>query len=251
MFVTVGVPSQNLDGKRKDGQESIRLSIVARVIDQNDTEPDRYHSWTVTKVYEAEALDEARKDGTLVVGDTEELRLPAGNYELIIAVRDDETGRMGTAKTIVTAPDFQLPFSSSSVLLTTRRRPDRQDESSSRSRPFLTVDGTELVPEARADIHPGMAIYFLYEVYNVSASVTLNPPPFQIFLWKDCQRVAGARLAGRMFALPDEQKIRYVASLDTADLEPGTYTAYFALPTERGTTKELLRKQFEILSRTK
>ena len=136
-------------------------------------------------------------------------------------------------------------------MLTTHSHPDSRDSRSAQINALLTVEGMTLLPEANPVIHRGMMVYFLYETYNVSAAVDANPPPFQMVLWKDGEPVTDARVTGKIYPLPSEQKTRYAAALDTRDLEPGTYTVDFALSSESGETKEGLRKQFEILSRTK
>lgn len=103
------VSAAEFSARRRRGRDEITLSFTARAIDQRGNSADRYHSWSVTKIYKPDVLEAARADAASVLHDMQTLSLPPGSYEVKVAVRDDRTGRTGTATVAVTVPDVPEP----------------------------------------------------------------------------------------------------------------------------------------------
>jgi hypothetical protein len=105
-----------------------------------------------------------------------------GGYQLRYAVRDRQSGAVGSAGGFVDVPDVTSgAFALSGIIL--------RAEQPTEARPSLDSDQFSLRPaDALRTFAPGSQLSFMYEVYNAGTAVQTIPS-----LWRDTNRVAVLR----------------------------------------------------------
>jgi VWFA-related protein len=161
------------------------------------------------------ALEQGMKDGLAYTARV--LLKKPGGYQLRYAVRDRQSGAVGSSGGFVDVPDVTSgAFAISGIVLRAEQSPE--------VRPSLDSDGFSLRPaDALRAFAPGSQLSFMYEVYNAGTAVQTVPS-----LWRDTVRVAVLR-ADTLTTPPGGRPLIVVGGLKLPDgLAAGSYVLQLA-----------------------
>lgn len=135
--------------------------------------------------------------------------LPTGKYHFKFAVRENQTGRMGSFETDFTVPDLKnQPLKMSSVVLANQIQPSGKKKNADNP---LVRDGSEIVPSVTHVFSSGQHLYLYYEVYDPARDGAENKP--------------GIRVLTNVAFFQGKAKVYETPLVDTIELSPGNRKA--------------------------
>ena len=226
---------------REDGAvREVAYSVAAKAAPKFAAAP-AFSEITRKQTFEAERFEASLEDANAFLQHRDQVALKPGAHDWRIAWRDDLTGRIGRFVTELEAPDLSQPAAASSLLVTRRARALEADAEPA----LLDVGGLRLEPESPHEVRAGDTLYVLYDLYEVDDAMLDSPPPMRFALMFG-KEPAEVQAKSQAFVGRDRRSLRYLAVLETADLEPGTYTALALLPGE-GRKDPYLYSTFEVM----
>lgn len=163
---------------RDDGKKTAAADVLGMVFDQDGNEV-AHLSTGFAVALTGDAADEALRDGLAYT-----LRIPirrGGAYQVRFAVRDQQSGMLGSAGEFVQVPDIAAgAFALSGIVL-------RRDDSTAGSPPG-GADHLALTSAQALRVHPpGSRLAYAYEIYNATQTVRATTS-----IWRGTEQVFAA-----------------------------------------------------------
>jgi hypothetical protein len=200
---------------RDDGKKTAAADVLGMVFDQDGTEV-AHLSTGFSVALTSEAADEALLDGLAY-----NLRIPVrrgGAYQVRFAVRDQQSGVLGSAGEFVQVPDIaDGAFALSGIVL----RRDEGTASGAADRLALTA------AHALRVYPPGTRLSYAYEIYNAAQTVQATTS-----IWRGTERIFAAPPDN--LVVPREDNARFAAAGGVKlgeGLLPGSYVLQVAATT--------------------
>ena len=186
------------------------------------------------------AVDQAEKVQQRNIQYSTGFELVPGKYKLKFAVRENQTGLMGSFETEIQVPDMKkIPLKLSSVVLASQRLPSAK-AANKRSAPNLLLrDGLEWVPNVPHVFRQDQHLYFLYEVYDPSkqkldANAPANTPApakNSVRVLTSIEFLSGSTkvyetplVEATQINVPDRGAVAFQFDVPLTQLKPGLYT---------------------------
>ena len=245
----VGLRSSDLPSARRAKSEQIKLTVVAQAAARRDPS-DRPRSPVIDeRQFEmkvgADDMSRLRANSASWLHYGSQISLAPGVYDWRVVVRDDLSGSLGSYSAAIRIPANADGIAASTLMLTGRiedtgqsggRRPGNAAES------VLVAKGSQFFPTAVKAFAKGASIFLLYDVYNLDAETLASPPGPALALYRGNQRVERIPVkAFQTVSEPEARRVRYLAALQSADLDPGDYTLAALLPQYRGDRRAIVR----------
>ncbi|MEZ5362389.1 MAG: VWA domain-containing protein [Bryobacterales bacterium] len=175
---SIGLHPSSLPAERKGKGWEVDFSIAAqatRIGDESGSDGEHGSAVEERRLrmrVPADYYERMQSDPSARLQYVSQMRLPAGRYQWRVVVRDEATGKLGSYKAVVTAPDFPGGYPASSLLVTTRvqDRPQPNNRRKKRRRgsaagPF-DIESYRLSPDSDRIFRRGDPLYALYDVYS-------------------------------------------------------------------------------------
>ena len=164
-----------------------------------------------------------------------QMRVPPGEYDWKVIVRDEYSGLLGSYKTRLRVPASGREPGASSLLLTGRISDTSGGKTRNRNRKgsedVLHVAGTRFFASADKTFRRGDPLYLLYDVYDPGEAALAEPPSPMLALYRGRERVEQLPVKGfQTVPEPEAKRLRQLAALNTDTLEVGDYTIAALLP---------------------
>jgi hypothetical protein len=167
-------------------------------------------------------------------------------------VRDEATGKLGSYKALVTAPDFSAGHPASSLLITGRvqdrpaPRKKKKDAEKEQPGPF-DIETYRLSPDSDRIFRKGDPVYALYDVYGYRPVDLARPDNAKLALFRDKKRVGSIPVMAYRVAVDRQAaSVRYLTVLDSAKLEAGDYVLGALVPTGGKDEAGLVWRRFTV-----
>ena len=201
----------------------------------------------------ADAYERMQSDPSARLQFVSKMALPAGSYQWRAVVRDEATGKLGSYKAIVTAPDFAAGHPASSLLITNRvedrPKPRRKKKGESDAPGPFDIETYRLSPDSDRVFRKGDPLYALYDVYDYSPAELAHPDNAKLALFRDKKRVKSIPVTAYRMAVHRESGfVRYLTVLDTGKLEAGDYVLGALVPTGGKDEAGLVWRRFTVTS---
>lgn len=183
------------------------------------------------------ALDQAQQAQRKNIQYSTGFTLAPGRYHLKFAVRENQTGRMGSFEADLQVPDLKkLPMKLSSIVLASQQVPNTQKKNANP----LIRDGAEWIPNVPHVFRQDQHLYMLYEVYDPTreksqAAPAPSPgltrrPPEAVKVLTSIQFMSGGvkvyetpLVEADAVNVPDREAVAFQFDVPLAQLKPGTY----------------------------
>jgi len=258
---SVGIHSYDIPVKKAKQGVAMDFTIVARATPTDGDGPPAVDQQRFHMVLKPDWFQRFERNREAVLHYTSQMKLPAGTYDWRIVLRDENTGKIGSYRTTLHLPDFNEELSPSSLLLTGRiARIPAQSKSSARSARrkgkgkeaavagALDIGNIRFYPDSAHVFSQGDTVYLLYDLYNVGAGALKAPPSAKLALFRDKKRVRELPVDSyQVVPVPEENELRYTASLDTSKLTPGDYILMALLPRGQRPFTPFLYRKFRVV----
>ena len=198
-------------------------------------------------VFKPDEFKRMQDDATAMLQFPSAMRLPPGAFRWKFVVGDLLTGRIGAFQSAVEVPDFKSEPSPSSLLLTGRiisASEEKNDKKKSGEPRGVDVGEFRFYPSPENLFRQGTAVHAVYGLYNVTPALVEAPPAPRVFLLLGDKPLDRPPFTNyEAFPSADRQELHYIATLDTASLEPGAYRLLVALPNG----KDAIYKDFTLV----
>ncbi len=250
----VGIHPRELPAVDVKKGTRLAFTVAARAVRAGDERGVAQDDRRLEMTFDPSELARLAADPETRLHYSSQMLLPPGDYHWKAIIRDEASGKLGSYKALVRAPDFSGPYASSSLLLTSRIRelpPPRKEKKSRKGRKpppgTLDVAGTRFLPSSTARYRRSTRLYLLFDLYNVPAAVA-EPPPPRLALYRSDRRIETLPIVGHQTVFdPDRRTIRYLVALDTTDLEPGEYVVAALLPKHDRPAAPVLHRKFTLV----
>lgn len=193
-----------------------------------------------------DAWQQARGNRTSFVATSEMITLLPGEYDWRIIFRDDKSGKLGGIGGRVLLRDFRGPSTPSSLLLT--RQVERLDLSAAGARQPLDAGPLRFQPQPSMVFSRGEAVHLLYSLYNATdADVASVQEGMRLALFRAGRAVGDLQASGVPVVDEASRRIDFAGVIQTADLEPGTYTVVALLPNHQNRSPAQVEARFLLI----
>ena len=225
LHATLGIHSAYLPTGSKKKRSDVRFVVLAQALDVKGEQDPLFVETNVRIRASIKYLDEFQKDPSTVLHVPLEMKLPPGEYEWKVVLRDEHNGNVGTYKTNIVLPDFSGQEQSSSLLLTgcysaapgpSGKRRDPSSSSASRQGDMGGVlgDGKRFYIDSSHTYRKGAPIYLVYDLYDVQAEEESTLPPTKLMLMRGQQQLDAPTITGYTYRWrPERSDVRYMLSL--------------------------------------
>lgn len=247
LIFSLGAPLGEMSPKSGRHPE-LEAAILARVVDAVSHRMPIYHENQFRRRLDGNRWSEARQDRAAYFSYNSLLPVTPGVYRWQSALRDENSGRLGTFEAQILVPDLRRPSSPSSLLLTRQVVPF--DSASDQAQDFLAAGDYQFVPQPDPVFRQGEVIHALYHLYNpTEADWDSASRGLRIGLRRGREPVLDVQVTGQPF--PDRQfnRIRFAASIHSGSLTPGDYTVVAFLPNSQARKTPHLEESFTLLAR--
>jgi VWFA-related protein len=248
---SVGLHPSSVPAERKGKNWEVDFSIVAQAMRAGAERGTATEERRMRMQVPAGAFERMRSDPSARLQFVSQMKLPAGQYQWRVIVRDEATGKLGSYKALVTTPDFEAGHAASSLLITGRvqdlpRNGGRRRNEAREPGPF-DIETYRLSPDSDRIFRKGDPLYALYDVYAFSPDELNKPDNAKLALYRNKKRVSSIPvLAYRIAVDREEASVRYLTVLDTAKLEAGDYVLGALVPTGGEDEAALVWRRFTI-----
>ncbi len=238
LFATTLVPTQFLTFKPVDGKNTARVSLIGVIYNEKGDVIDRF-----AKQVGLSAKTTQQSDENLVF--TYPANIRPGLYQVRVAVRDDASGKAGSARAWTMVPKVTSgEFTLSSVLLGTRAQPSAGNASVDP----VGFSATDLVVSNR--FSPDDFLRFIIFVYNAAHGSNGSKPDLaiQIQVVRDDQPVVTVPLKKlSLDNVEDLKRIPYAAEVSLSGLRSGRYVLHISVLDRIAKTSATQETRFEVL----
>ena len=247
---SIGLHPSSLPAERKGKNWEVDFSIMAQALGAGEDDDAAIEERRLRMRVPADEYERMQSDPSARLQFVSRMLLPAGRFQWRVVVRDEATGKLGSYKAMVTAPDFSAGHPASSLLITTRvqdvpktnRRRGEQDAPG----PF-DIETYRLSPDSDRVFKKGDPLYALYDVYGYEPAQLGQPDNAKLALFRDKKRLNSIPVAAYRLAVDREAgSVRYLTVLDTAKLEPGDYVLGALVPTGGEDEAALVWRRFTV-----
>lgn len=229
LVLTAGITAGALEAREEKTAPRLAATALVRVSSDDPQRMPLYYERRLGGTLTPEDWRAARVDRTAALSVTDVIMLPAGYHTWRVVVKDDHSGRLGGVEGSMAVPDFSRGAASSSLLMTgdVLRRGEAPDAIAD---DVLDAGTLRYAPQALRVFKQGTRVHLLFDAYNPGAEAlaAASQPGPRVGLLRSGRPVAGLVVHGEAFPDPARRRIRYVATLETAHLEPGQYTVLAA-----------------------
>ena len=157
--VSLIVPGSQIPFVKGGDKDKATLDIIGAVIDEVRRPIGRARE--TVKLNLDQSLGARQKN----IQYTTSFSLPPGKYHLKFAVRENQTGRMGSFEADIALPEMKkIPLKMSSIVLASMRQPSKQATPANQNP--LVRGGQEYIPNISHVFRQDQHMYLLYEVYS-------------------------------------------------------------------------------------
>ena len=208
---------------KPDGQREAVINVVAYTFGDNGTVVDSVgETHTVT-------LNDRLYQRALNSGLVYSLNVPvkkAGGYQLRVAVRDDQSQKVGTASQFINIPDIGKERLVVSGIALSSYDPQAVKEKASEQSGEVSSGSAMLTQAAQRHFRVGHVLQFAYAIYNASLDKSTQLPQLttQIKLYREGKEVfAGKETVYEANGQADLQRLMAAGGLQLGGLEEGEY----------------------------
>ncbi len=249
---SVGLHPSSMPAERKGKNWEVDFSIVARAMHLDGEQRSAVEERRLRVRVPAEAYERMQSDPSARLQYVSTMQIPAGRHQWRVIVRDETSGRLGSYKAIVTAPDFDGGHPASSLLVTGRVQ-DRPEPKKKNKKgepeaagPF-DIGSYRLSPDSDRIFRQGDPLYALYDVYGYRPVDLARPDSAKLALFRDRQRLESIPVTAYRVAVDrPSSRVRYLTVLDTAKLKPGDYVLGALVPTGAKNESGLVWRRFRV-----
>jgi VWFA-related protein len=248
---SVGLHPSSLPAERKGKNWEVDFSIVAQAMQAGDDHGTALEERRMRMQVPAGAYERMQSDPSARLQFVSQMLLPAGSYQWRVIVRDESTGKLGSYKALVTAPDFSAGHPASSLLITGRveDRPKKKKKGQSEEPGPFDIETYRLSPDSDRIFRRGDPLYALYDVYGYRPDDLARPDNAKLALFRGKKRVKNIPVAAYRVAVDREaSSVRYLTVLDTAKLEAGDYVLGALVPTGGKDEAGLVWRRFTVIA---
>ncbi|GAB4129792.1 MAG: hypothetical protein Kow001_23860 [Acidobacteriota bacterium] len=250
LVFSLGTAIGGLEGRRSRGQTRLEATLAARLHLPGSRNLPIYHYQVLSHSLPADQFAQLDGDPTVVLAGSSLLPVSPGRYRWKAAIRDERSGRWGTEEVDLTVPDFRVPSTPSSLLLTreVRRVPADASGTEDPRASVLRVADLEFVPQPQSVFRKGEILHALFDLYLPSSDDLAEAAHgMQLLLLREGRPVNGVEAYGQAHVQPEQARIRYAAHLSTASLEPGMYRLVAFLPNSESRSLPALQRFFRLV----
>lgn len=239
LVYSVGLHTRDIPAKSAKKGQRLKLAVIAQATPRAAEGQRSGRPLLDSKRFEM-TMEEAthgqvgeQPDSWLHYGS--QMRVPPGEYDWKVIVRDEYSGLLGSFKTRLQVPASGSDLAASSLLLTGRIADTSGGQSRKRnprnSEDVLHVAGTRFFASADKTFRRGDPLYLLYDVYNPGESALAEAPGPMLALYRGSEPVERLPVKGfQTVPEPEAGRLRQLAALNTDTLEVGDYTIAALLP---------------------
>ena len=249
---SVGLHPGSAPAERKGKNWEADFSIVAQAMRLGAERGTALEERRLRMQVPADAYERMRADPSARLQFVSQMKLPAGQYQWRVIVRDEATGKLGSYKALVTAPDFSAGHPASSLLITGRvqdqpaPRKKKKDAEKEQPGPF-DIETYRLSPDSDRIFRKGDPVYALYDVYGYRPADLARPDNAKLALFRDKKRVGAIPVIAYRVAVDRQAaSVRYLTVLDSAKLEAGDYVLGALVPTGGKDEAGLVWRRFTV-----
>lgn len=239
LVYSVGLHTRDVPAKSAKKGQTLKLAVIAqatpRAAEGKRSGRPVIDSKRFEMTMQEAAHGELDEDPNSWLHYGSQMRVPPGEYDWKVIVRDEYSGLLGSYKTKLIVPASDSELGASSLLLTGRiadtgggkaRRGNKRAPED-----VLQVAGTRFFASADKTFRRGDALYLLYDVYNPSEATLAGAPSPKLALYRGREHVEDLPVTGfQTVPEPDARRLRQLAALNTDTLEVGDYTIAALLP---------------------
>ena len=242
LVYSVGLHTRDVPAKSAKKGQKLQLSVIAQATPRATEGNGSRRLLLDSKRFEM-TMEEAAHHGQL--GEQpdswlhygSQMRVPPGEYDWKVVVRDEYSGLLGSYKTRLQVPASDPDLGASSLLLTGRIADTSGGKPRKRkargAEDVLQVAGTRFFASADKTFRRGDPLYLLYDVYNPGEAALAEPPSPMLALYRGRERVEQLPVKGfQTVPEPEAGRLRQLAALDTDSLQVGDYTIAALLPSD-------------------
>ena len=247
---SVGIHPNDLPSVDKKKGVELAFTVAARAIPAEGNRNGALDEKTLEMRLDPASFERMQSTAEARIHYSSQMRLPQGEYNWKVVIRDEMTGKLGSYKTRLRVPDFE-EIPSSSLLVTGRVEelvpPKKKPKDPAPSLRPLDVGRVRFLPDSAHVYRQGDPIFILYDLYNLPADTLAQPPGARLALFRDRQRIQELPVAAYE-ATPrsDAHQLRYKVRLDSARLLAGDYTLVAMIPAEEGSPSPVIHRRFRI-----
>ena len=246
LIFSLGAPLGEMSPKSGGRHSDLEAAVLARVSDAISPKMPIYHEHQFRRRLDRSHWSESRGDRAAYLSYSSLVPVSPGLYRWQSAMRDENSGRLGTFEANILVPDLRRPSSPSSLLLTRQVLP--LDSTSDSAQDFLAAGDFQFVPQPDPIFRQGEVVHVLYHLYNpTDADWEAASRGMQIGLLRDRQPVYDVQVTGQPFLDRMANRIRFAASIHSASLAPGEYTVLAVLPNAESRQTPHLEEAFTLL----
>lgn len=243
LVYSVGLHTRDVPAKSAKKGQTLKLAVVAqatpRAAEGKRSSRPLIDSKRFEMTMQEAAHDELDEDPDSWLHYGSQMRVPPGDYDWKVIVRDELSGLLGSYKTRLRVPASGTALGASSLLLTGRIADTSGGKQRKRAKKanedVLQVAGTRFFASADKTFRRGDALYLLYDVYNPSDATLADAPSPRLALYRGREHVENLPVQGfQTVPEPDAQRLRQLAALNTDSLDAGNYTIAALLPASAG-----------------
>jgi VWFA-related protein len=252
---SVGISADRIPLTRTKKKLEVALRIADAAKDLARKEPALVTEQTIRIALDPAEFEKTQTDPLAIFQFPSRMKLSPGKYDWKVVVRDEQTGAAGSYRSTIDVPAFQEEISPSSLLLTTQRIEEGSGANGdgsagkkgrSREPPGIDVETLRFYPQATNVFQRGGLIYVVYDVYNVPSEMLESPPGPRVFLFLRETLLDQPPFPGyQAFPAAERNDLSYVATLDTATLEPGDYNLVVRVPN----SQNAISRKFTLVDR--
>ena len=249
---SIGLHPSSVPAERKGKNWEVDFSIVAQAMRLGAEHGSAIEERRLRMQVPAAAYERMQSDPSARLQYVSRMQLPAGKYQWRVIVRDESTGKLGSYKALVTAPDFSAGHPASSLLVTGRVQdvptPKKKKRKSEPEAPGpFDIESYRLSPDSDRIFRQGDPLYALYDVYGYRPVDLSRPDNAKLALFRDRKRLASIPVTAYRVAVDrPTSRVRYLTVLDTSKLQPGDYVLGALVPTGKKDESGLVWRRFRV-----
>ena len=255
-YASIGIRSGSVPVVTTANKSEVRFIALAHALDAEGNREPVFAEKHVRIQGGATYLDGFQQDPSAVLHVPLEMKLSPGKYKWKVVLRDEFTGRIGSYTTEIDLPDLGTGEQSSSLLLTgcysqasaPASGPAAVDSSGGPAPTYtegIIAEEKRFYVDSTHIYRKGDPIYLVYDLYGVQAEQESALPPTKLMLMQGQQQVEAPTISGYQYHWrPELSDVRYILSLDSAELEPGAYQLLAVLPNG----KSAIHRNFRLVS---
>ncbi len=251
LIFSLGTAMGELEGRSGRNGSRLEDELAARLYIPGSRNLPIYHHQLLSHSLPPAQLARVDGDSTVMLAGSSLLPIGPGRYRWKAAIRDEHNGRWGAEEVELTVPDFRIPSTPSSLLLTREIRRVSAGDTPAAGDPretILRLGELEFVPQPQSVFRKGEHLHALFDLYQPSpGDLAEANRGMQLLLLRDGRPVNGVEAYGQAYIQPELARIRYAAHFSTSRLEPGMYRLVAFLPNAEQRELPTLQRFFRLV----